>query len=87
MFSLIFNQWTLWVILILGLAGAWGIFFIQKRRDYVIPGVASGIFLVAVLVVYSLGMRYGTNVTDFCVLNGHVSSAVYEESWTEEYTK
>lgn len=82
------SQWTLWFFLVLGLivcgAAAWMRW--KKGEIIVVPCVVAAAYACLLFSVYFSGFRYGTNVDDFCVINGHVVSATYEEEWTEEYT-
>lgn len=87
MFGLIFGQTSLWFILILGLTAIMGTFLYRKKRDTAPAIIASVVFVVLTFAIYGLGIRYGTDVDDFCILNGHVVSATYEEPWTEQYTE
>lgn len=84
MAGLIFGQFTLWAFLIIGLALVWGI-TVWRGCDRVLAAWISAAFVILVLCFYGFGIRYGINVDDFCVNNGHVTHAVYEEEWTEEY--
>lgn len=84
MAGLIFGQFSMWAILIIGLAIVWGI-AVWRNTDRALASWISAGFVVLVLCFYGFGIRFGINVDDFCVNNGHVTSAVYEEEWTEEY--
>lgn len=79
------SQWTLWFYLILGLIVCGVIAYLRRNDGIHIPLITAGSFIVAMFILYPVGMRYGTDLDDFCVLNGHVQSATYEEPWTEEY--
>lgn len=84
MVGLIFSQMSLWVIFILGLLVMGGLTLWKGKH----PGYSAGLaalFSILLVTTYSLGIRYGTGVDDWCVLNGHVTGATYSESWTEEY--
>lgn len=84
MASAIFSQWLMWVLLLVGLSTIWGVTLIQKRD----PGTAFSIsvgYLLLTLITYAVGIWTTSDVQDWCVLNGHVTSAKYEEAWTETY--
>ena len=84
MFGLFIGQFPMWFIMILGSACIWLLAFL-KNKSKPLAGMVNGVFVSVVLLVFFLGLRYGTNIDDFCVNNGHVLSATYEEEWTEEY--
>lgn len=86
MFGLVLGQVSMWLIAAVGLIAVWAWFLLRGREDYEVPVGFSVAILLIVGLTFSLGLRFGTEVTDFCVNNGHVQSATYEEGYTREYT-
>jgi hypothetical protein len=74
----------MWAMVVFGLVLIWA-FTLWKDKEPIIAGGISLIYTILVIGTFSMGIRYGTGVDDFCILNGHVTAAQYEEPWTEEY--
>lgn len=86
MFGLVMSQWSLWTIFGLGLLVIMVANVNRDRPNWALASLLAAAFTTCLFTTYYLGICYGVHADDFCIVNGHVTSARFEEHWTETYT-
>lgn len=81
--NLVFGNGIFWIIILLTIIGTISIQFISKQFSFLELCIQIGVVCLIFYISFFITIRNATGIMDKEILSGYVTSATYEESWTE----